>query len=79
MTDSKPTYTLELDHSRQQPPLAAPTSATIPQSLPAAKHHHTHAAFPVSDQVRHDDPSELSIYFVGTVSQSKQNTGWHLH
>lgn len=61
-------YTIELDHAQQRPPLAEPSSATIPASLPDAKHHHTHAAFPVTGKVKHDDPTELSIYFVGTVS-----------
>lgn len=65
---SAPTYTLELDHAQQRPPLAEPSSATIPASLPEPKHHHTHAAFPVTGKVKHDDPNELSIYFVGTVS-----------
>lgn len=63
-----PNYTIELDHSQQRPPLAEPTSATIPRGLPEAKHHHTHAAFPVDGQVKHEDPTELSIYFVGTVN-----------
>jgi hypothetical protein len=66
-TMSPPNYTLELDHAQQRPPLAEPTSATIPRGLPEAKHHHTHAAFPVNGQVKHEDPTELSIYFVGTV------------
>jgi hypothetical protein len=69
-----PKYTLELDHSQQRAPLAEPTSATIPSALPEAKHHHTHAAFPVSGKVEHNDPSELSIYFVGTVGLLRPET-----
>lgn len=57
-------YTIELDPSQKLPPLAEPASAQPPTHLPQAKHHHTHAAFPVQD-VQEDN--KLSIYFVGTV------------
>lgn len=68
---SPPTYTIQLDPSKQLPPLAEPTYATLPASLPPAKAHHTHPTFPLGTQDV-DDPAKLSIYFVGTVSLSSR-------
>jgi hypothetical protein len=60
-------HVVVLDHSKQLPPLAEGSAATLPSKLPDAKHHHTHASFPLQTQDI-DDPSKLSIYFVGTAS-----------
>jgi len=69
MTSSNPTatYTVQLDPSKQLPPLAEPTNATLPAALPPAKAHHTHPSFPLETQDV-EDPTKLSIYFVGTAT-----------
>jgi hypothetical protein len=67
----QPKYTIQLDPSKQLPPLADPPhDYQLPSKLPNAKQHHTHAAFPVDEDKK---ATQLSIYFVGTVSVSPQS------